>query len=437
MSTAVTSTQKAFSLRLYRALVVFLRPLAEFILKRRLSQGKEDPKRINERRGIASVQRPEGQLIWLHGASVGESLSLLPLIERLRSLYPHTSYLVTTGTVTSAALMAERLPKSAFHQYIPVDQPYYVGRFFDHWQPDIGLMVESELWPVLLGEAQKRSLPLGLINARLSEKSFRNWSKRSMAAHELLSAFGVILAQHNTYKERFAYLAQRTIICPGNLKRASAPLPADQTGLEDLQAQRAGRPIFLAASTHPGEEELIIRAHQTISADINNLLTIIVPRHPERGDDIEAMLIATGHRVARRSREDVITTENTIYLADTLGELGLFYRLCDVAFIGGSLVPTGGHNPIEPAQLETTIITGPHIFNFQDTFQSMQSADAVLTIQDEEALTKAAIELFTHPAKAEHLARRAKSWADEGGEKVLDETIAALAPLLSALESAS
>lgn len=422
--------RRAWSLKIYRRGSAFLQPIADRILERRLKSGKEDEIRVDERRGIPGRDRPEGHLVWIHGASVGESLSILPLIDRLTHLYPQSSFLVTTGTVTSAALMAERLPERAIHQYAPVDQPVYVRRFLNHWQPDVGFFVESEFWPVLIGETNARGIPLALVNGRLSPRSYRGWARRRTAAHELLSAFSVILAQDQGNAERLADLARREVLVPGNLKRAAAPLPTDQRGLAELRAAVGARPVWLAASTHPGEEELILDAHQQMTETAPGLLTVIAPRHPARGDEVEEIVTSRGLKMSRRSRDENPQTDDNVYLADTLGELGLLYRLSDVAFIGGSLVETGGHNPMEPARLGSAIVTGPHVFNFQETFNSMRRDGALALVRNERDLAASIIRLLSDPLTRQEMARKARAWADAGSEQVLNDTIDALALLL-------
>lgn len=428
--------RKALSLRLYRRGTALLQPLADLVLKKRLAAGKEDKARIDERRGVAGRERPDGHLIWIHGASVGESLSILPLIDRLAHLCPDSSFLVTTGTVTSAALMAERLPERAVHQYAPVDQPVFARRFLDHWKPDVGLFVESEFWPVLIGEANARAIPLALVNGRLSPKSFKGWSHRKQAAYELLSAFKVILAQDDGNAERLAALAQKPVFMPGNLKRAADPLPTDQRALSELRQAVGGRPVWLAASTHAGEEELILDTHEQMTEAIPDLMTVIAPRHPGRGDDVAALITARGLKMSRRSRQELPQAEDAVYLADTLGELGIFYRLSDVAFIGGSLVETGGHNPMEPARLGCAIVTGPHVFNFQETFNSMRRDGALALVRNERDLSASIVRLLRDPLTRQEMASHARAWADAGSQKVLNDTIDALKPLLPPLRGA-
>lgn len=431
-----TAHPKALSLRMYRTLTRTAEPVFNSILSRRLKAGKEDPERIGERRGVTDAARPAGKLLWIHGASVGESLSVLPLIARLSALYPQASFLVTTGTVTSADLMAKRLPPRAIHQFAPLDQPGFVTRFLDHWQPDAALFVESELWPGMISEAQGRGFPMGLVNGRLSPKSFKSWSRRPKAARELLDAFHVLLGQDPDNAARLSTLAGREAAMVGNLKRAAPPLPTDELSLNRLREATGDRPVWLAASTHVGEEERILDAHRQVAERIEGLVTVLVPRHPKRGDEVAALITAQGQPFRRRSHGQLPSPDAHIYLADTLGELGIFYRLSDVAFIGGSLVPIGGHNPMEPARLGSAIVTGPHVFNFSETFQSMRQAGALALVRNERDLAASLLRLLTDARTREEMSDRALRWSDQGAEQVLDDIVGTLSPILGALDEA-
>ncbi|MHA1568070.1 MAG: 3-deoxy-D-manno-octulosonic acid transferase, partial [Alphaproteobacteria bacterium] len=323
---------------LYRCAAEAAAPLIAVLLKRRRAAGKEDATRFEERRGIASLPRPNGPLVWIHAASVGEAVSMLSIAERLP---PHL--LVTTGTVTSARLLAQRLPDGALHQYVPVDRIAWVRRFLDHWRPDLALWMESELWPNLVGETRRRGVPMVLLNARMSERSYRRWRWAPGLARDLLAGFALCLAQSETAAARLAALGAVNVKTAGNLKFAAAALPADETELARLGPAFADRPRWLAVSTHPGEEVLAGTVHRALAARRPALLTVIVPRHPSRGPEVANALRAQGHAVALRSAGETVMPATAIYVADGMGELGLFFRLVDTVFVGGSLVPHGGH----------------------------------------------------------------------------------------------
>lgn len=363
------------NLALYRAATALLEPLAPAMLKRRARRGKEDPARTGERLGRASRNRPDGALVWLHGVSVGESVSLLPLIERLALERPTNSLLVTTGTVTAARIMAERLPKGAIHQYAPVDGPRAVSRFLDHWAPNAGLFAESELWPNLILEAKGRGVRLGLVSARITEASAKGWAKRPGAARRLIGAFDLILPQDEASKERLFALGAD----PGpkfNLKLAAPPLPADASELGRLRGMIGERRVITAASTHPGEETLVARAAPP------GALTIVAVRHPERGAAVAEELRALGLGVARRGAGEPIGPDTAVYVADSLGEMGLWFRLADVVVMGGAFSGgIGGHNPLEPARLGKAVVTGPHVFNFAESYADLAAARAVRIVE--------------------------------------------------------
>ncbi len=360
------------TLRVYRKLSFAVVPLAPALIKRRLKQGKEDPERVGERRGLSPDTRPHGPLVWIHGASVGEVLAAAALIERLRAL--NLRILLTSGTVTSAAIVAKRFPADIIHQYVPYDSPRYVRRFLDHWRPSLALFIESDLWPNLILSSAARRLPMVLINGRMSPRSFPRWRRVSNTISALLEKFEVCLAQSDTDAERFSALGSRNVVTTGNLKLDVPAPPADPAKLEKLMALTRGRPVIVAASTHPGEDEILIEAHKTLAGFFPGLLSVIVPRHPDRGPAIAGLVTASGLRAALRSREELPTATSDIYVADTMGELGIFYRFSPIVFMGGSLVPHGGQNPIEAVKLGASIVHGPHVFNFADVYEALDKA---------------------------------------------------------------
>lgn len=357
------------SLGLYRAATGLLEPLVPTLLADRARKGKEDPARLAERVAKAEVTRPDGPLVWLHGASVGESLSILPLVERLRAERPDVTVLVTSGTTASAALLAKRLPPGAIHQYVPVDAPGAARRFIARWKPSLAVFVESELWPNLLLEAKAAGTRLALVSAKLSDRSFKRWRKRSDAARRLLAGFDLILAQDARARERFEALGGK-VAGEADLKFGAAPLPADETELAKQRAIFAGKPVLVAASTHPGEDELVLAAYADMADDRPHL--IIVPRHIERGPAIVEMAHRLGLSARLRSGGD---PSGSILVADTLGELGLWYRLADLALICGSLLPgIGGHNPLEAARVFCPFVRGPHVENWESVYDALAEA---------------------------------------------------------------
>jgi 3-deoxy-D-manno-octulosonic-acid transferase len=415
------------TLTAYRYATAALAPFAPLALGRRALRGKEDRARMGERLGRASIPRPTGQLVWIHGASVGECLAALPLIELLLHT-EHRSVLVTSGTVTSAKLMAERLPARAIHQFSPIDTPAAVARFMDHWRPDAALFIDSEIWPNLLLEAHKRGVKLALVNGRMSERSFVGWQRARRTATAILSLYDVCFAQDEDSADRLRGLGARDVKVSGSLKADAPPLPADETKLASLVGAIGDRPVFLAASTHAGEEETILPAHDALRRQYGNLLTIVAPRHPERGGDI-ARLCGT-RRSVRRSEGRNPCADTAVYIVDTLGELGIFYRLAPFAFMGGSLVAHGGQNPLEAARLSRAVMAGPHTENFTRVYDAVFAAQGSGRVQTSSEIVAFAARLLADPQEAARMGDAAER-AGESLGGALEKTRLAVEEMLS------
>ncbi len=414
-------------LHAWRWLGIAVTPLTPLLLRERAARGKEDRARMGERLGIASIPRPEGRLVWIHGASVGESLAALPLIEKL--LAEDIRVLVTSGTVTSANMMQARLPAGAIHQYVPLDTPRAAARFLDHWRPAAGLFVESDLWPNLLLEAERRGVKLALINARISERSAAGWRRVPQMARTLLGVFDTILAQDEDFAARFRALGAHDVVVAGSLKADAPPLSCDEDALAAMRTMIANRPVLLAAQTHPGEDETILPAHDQLRARFPDLLTIIVPRHVERGPDI-AMLCGARPN-ARRAAGEPVTANTAVYVADTMNELGLFYRLPSFCFLGGTLVPMQGHNPLEPAILNCAVLAGPSRANSARAFEEVLRAQGFGDVQTSADIAREAERLLADP----EVARAAGAAAARGAAKLsgaVEKTIGAVKSLLGA-----
>ena len=414
------------ALRLYQFASFAAAPVAaRRLLARRLNRGKEDPARLGERRGEASEPRPNGPLIWLHSASVGEMLAVVPLIECIRA--QGFAVLVTSGTVTSAALAEHRLPPGALHQFIPLDAPRYVGRFLDHWQPDLALFVESDLWPNLILASARRKIPMIMVNGRLSERSFRRWRLVPSVIAALLSRFDLCLTQSAEDAKRYRQLGAPRVSSTGNLKLDVPPPPVDDAVLRKLKSVIGSRPVIAAASTHAGEEITVIAAHRRLRAKVPSLLTVIAPRHPARGESIGDIAKVAGLSVGLRSRGELPNKDIDIYIADTLGELGLIYRVAPIVFMGGSLARHGGQNPIEAIRLDAAVVHGPHVWNFAEIYATLDQADGARLVSDEETLLAALGDWLGNPAARKAVAEAAgKSVRQLGG--ALERTLAALDP---------
>ena len=409
--------KRSFALWCYYQLMRRADRHVERRLRSRLLMGKEDPERLEERLGISLAERPTGNLIWFHAASVGESLSLVELIKRISSSQPDYNFLITTGTITSAKLILSRLPSNAVHQYIPVDTPKAVENFLDRWRPSLAIWTESEFWPNLISFSSARDIPMILINARISEKSYRRWRFFKKSLKNLIEKFNYSLIQDEKTVKYFSKIgiSSNNFELTGTLKEGSAALPYSETEQVEISKQILNRPVWLAASTHEGEEKLIAAAHRHASKASQGLLLIIVPRHPERGLEIASILTKENFKICLRSKKDKISSDTQIYIADTLGELGLWYRIAPVSFVGGSFVPIGGHNPFEPAALGSAILHGPYVENFKEIYNRLNVAGAAVKIEEASELGVKLIETLS-PENAAKLAQSAWEVSSNGAE---------------------
>lgn len=406
---------------IYNTLVRTLYPIViRRYIEKRKKMGKEDVKRFNERVGRPTKPRPDGRLIWLHGASVGESISMLPLINRLLEIYPDAHVMVTTGTTTSAEVMAKRLPERAFHQYLPIDNPVFAARFVRHWQPTIALWFESEFWPAMLSTIKRRNIPLILINGRISNKSFKRWQQFDFVIKELLDCFTACLGQSEEDAYRLRALGAKDAMCLGNLKYAGLPIPVDEEKKKEIQDEIGERPVWLASSTHSDEEVKIGRHLKDLLVKHSGLLTIIAPRHPNRGVEIKNALREKYQlNVALRSANEKIMPETEVYIADTIGEMGIWYELCPIVFIGGSLIPHGGQNFMEPSRCRDAVIVGPHMHNFTDAMNRAKRADGIIQVDETVDLIDMVDQLLSNKELLEAKRSLAYNWATSEA-KVLD-----------------
>ena len=406
---------------IYNTLVRTLYPIViRRYIEKRKKMGKEDVKRFNERVGRPTKPRPDGRLIWLHGASVGESISMLPLINRLLEIYPDAHVMVTTGTTTSAEVMAKRLPERAFHQYLPIDNPVFSARFVRHWQPTIALWFESEFWPAMLSTIKRRNIPLILINGRISNKSFKRWQQFDFVIKEILDCFTACLGQSEEDAYRLRALGAKDAMCLGNLKYAGLPIPVDEDKKQEIQTEIGNRPVWLVSSTHSDEEAKIGRYIKELISKHEGLLTIIAPRHPNRGTEIRDILRDKYQlNTALRSANEKITAQTEVYIADTIGEMGIWYELCPIVFIGGSLIPHGGQNFMEPSRCRDAVIVGPHMHNFTDAMNRAKRADAIIQVDETVDLIEMVDQLLSNKELLEAKRSLAYNWATSEA-KVLD-----------------
>jgi 3-deoxy-D-manno-octulosonic-acid transferase len=339
---------------------------------------------------------------------------------------------VTSGTVTSGGLAKQRLPRGVIHQFVPLDVPIFVRRFLNHWQPDLTLFVESDLWPNIMIETSQRGVPMILVNGRLSENSFRRWRYLPAAIVNLLRRLDLCLARTPADAERLSELGAPRVVTTGDLKLDGPAAPADRAKFAALKGAIGNRPVIAAASTHAGEETAMIDAYRRLRANFPGLLTLIAPRHPERGGAVAGIARSSGLKTRLRSRSELPDATTDVYVADTVGELGLIYRLAPIVFVGGSLVKHGGQNPIEPAKLGAAILHGPHVWNFAEIYAALDRAHGAETVADASKLTAGFGALLAQPEARARVAEAARTTV-EGLSGALERTLQSLDPYLMQL----
>ncbi|MXN66127.1 3-deoxy-D-manno-octulosonic acid transferase [Stappia sp. GBMRC 2046] len=407
-------------------------PLLSFLHGRRVAQGKEDPGRRDERFGIASHARPEGSLVWVHAASVGETNAILPVVRGLVEL--GHAVVLTTGTITSAEAVRDRLPPGAVHQFVPYDARPGIERFLNHWRPELAVVVESEIWPATIRCLERKGIPFVIANGRMSPKSAAGWLKVPRLARHLFAGVDLCLARSEEDAGNYRRVGVNNVEIAGNLKFDGSLPEADPQALEGFKAAIGGRPVWFAASTHPGEEEQVIAAHKMIAVDHTRLLTLIAPRHPARGDAVRSIIEEAGLAVAQRSRNEPLSGDTDIYLADTIGEMGLFYRLAPVVFMGASLMPLGGHNPLEPAQCGAAILTGPSFPDQKDVYDRLIAERGAVVVNGPDELAREVSHLIHEPEDASKRGAAAERVALEG-KGAVKRTLEALRPFLRRTEA--
>lgn len=405
---------------IYKALIqvsypVFIRPY----IKKRIKIGKEDPNRLNERLGQPKLPRPEGKLIWMHGASVGETISMLPLIDKILKEDKNIHVMVTSGTVTSADVMSKRLPERAFHQYIPIDNPKFVKNFIQHWQPDLALWFEAELWPSLISEIHKNKIPLVLVNGRIADKAFKHWKMFKFFSKEMLDCFDLCLGQSKEDTRRLNAIGAKDAQYLGNLKYAGFNPPVDADKKQNIVNQIGDRPLWGVISTHNNEEEQIGQYIAEMKKQIPNLFTLIAPRHPQRGVTIQEQLSKLGLNTALRSKNEPIEAKTDVYIADTIGEVGIWYDIAPIIFIGGSLIPHGGQNFIEPCRFHDAVFVGPNTQNFTEATERATEAQAITQVKDAKELTQKVVSLLQNANELKDKQEKAYLWAQSEAQ-VLD-----------------
>ncbi|WP_434053306.1 MAG: 3-deoxy-D-manno-octulosonic acid transferase [Roseibium sp.] len=399
-------------LSLYRAAAQGASPLFHALFAFRSRSSKEIPARKAERFGKSERVRPSGSLVWIHAASVGETMSVLPLIGALTN--EGHNVLLTTVTVTASELADKRLPEGAFHQFVPYDAPGLFKRFLDHWSPDLAMVVESEIWPCLFDEMAVRGIPFVLLNGRLSDGSRRNWSRIPKTSRYIFGCLDAVLAQSGADAERFESVGCKNVEVPGNLKFDASEPMVDEETLALLKSQIGDRRVWLAALTHPGEDEIVFEAHDRLRREFPDLLLALVPRHPARAPEIVQEAGERGLVLAARSTSEPLRPETDVFLGDTLGEMGLYYRIAPVTFLGGSFVDVGGHNPVEAALVGSALITGPKVANARGVYKDFWNRGAAIRVGDPAGLADSAGALLRDPGRGRGQAETARSLVEEG-----------------------
>ncbi len=389
--------------RLYVGLSGLVARLAYPRVARKLEAQGTSRDRLPERLGRATVARPAGKVMWFHAASVGESLSVLRLITHLGETHPGLSFLVTSGTATSAQIVGDRLPPRCNHQFAPLDSRAAVGRFLQHWSPDAAVFVESELWPNMLRMTKAAGIPMALINARISDRSARNWKRAGRTSRYLMQHFRMIHCQDARTAGHLRDLGLDQARVGQNLKALASAPPVDADQLGRMRGIVGDRPVWLASSTHPGEDEIALTAHKAVLAQDPDALLILVPRHPDRASDVLNLIKTAGFSVAQRSEGHTPGPETQVYLADTLGETGLWYAVAPITCLCGSFAPVGGHNPYEPAQAGSALLHGPLYANFTEVYRDFIKAGASQQVDDPDALADAVCTLLRDDTARETL----------------------------------
>ena len=383
-------------IRTYLLFTFIFSVLSYLIIYLRLWSGKEDKDRFKEKLGEYERARPNSKLIWFHGASVGETLSIIGLIKEITKINDKLEFLITSGTKTSSQVLSMRMPKNAVHQFVPIDTPGAVKLFLKHWRPDFAIWIESEVWPRLLIETSKTKIPMWLVNGSMSLRSYKKWRYVPLSMQYLYNKFEKIYLRD----ERSAGflnqlgLSSENFTVYGSLKADQEKLEFRKSDLKEVKKSLKDKRVWLAASTHAGEEETVLKAHKHLLEVDKDIFLVLVPRHPERGKELMKLARSLNLNSSLRSKSRKINSTDQVHIGDTLGELGLWYELTRVSFIGGSITRNGGHNPYEAILADTFIIHGPETFNFDEIYQKLDERNLGKKIINSEQLFQEVLNLF-------------------------------------------
>ena len=407
-------------IRLYLALSKASAPLAFLILKRRLKHGKEDPLRWQEKLGIASAPRPKGPLIWLHAVGVGEVLALPGFIAKLSEAKPEAEFLITTTARTAAVAISNNLPEKARHQYLPLDMQKFVCRFLDHWHPDLSIWAERDVWPSLIFETKRRGIPLAIVNGRMDQKSFEAKAKLKNFFPDIYNVFDLIDVQDEQSFEHFKKIGVSAdrLSLSSSLKSSNLPLKDFPTQRQAWEAAFIGRKVWLAASTHEGDETHILAAHRKILESDPKCCLIIAPRDPTRAEGVVEQCKSIGLKAKTIQKGMPVSVSSEVYVETMIGQMGLWYRLATTVFVGGSLGPYGGHNPYEPFLLGCMVLHGPHVDNFLPDYQALGHYGAAQLMTSPEEIANAVLKPGTVKSESSRILELTAESAVELAQKL-------------------
>jgi len=416
-------------LRIYQIFSVIILPFLFFLILYRKKKSKEHPRRFLERFAITKIAKPQNsQLFWVHAVSVGESNSAWVLIENLLKFSENINILFTSTSTTSAQIIEQKILQNelfknrVIHQFLPIDSYFIVKKFLNYWKPRACIFVESEIWPNFIYCARKKAILSFLINARISKKTASKWFFLKKLGFNIFDYFSTIFAQSAQDKNLLQNLTINTVFYEGNLKSQNSKLEVDDKKLQELKMQIGDRKIWLCASTHQGEEELILQTHQRLKIQFPDLLTIIVLRHPNRADEVCELL--KNINFSQRSKNQNILEPTEIYLVDSLGELGTFYSLTNFAFIGGSLLEIGGHNPFEAIQLNCVVISGSKVFNFAEIYNDLHQKNACEIVKNIDELYEIVQKFLQNPIEVltyNDNAKKAIKFSQNTSQKIIEK----------------
>ena len=375
-------------LNLYRLLINLVLLISPLIIILRLIKKKEHPIRFKEKFCFFPIKRGNGKLVWFHGSSVGEILSIIPLVEKLEKNKSIKKILITSSTLSSSKVLTKFKLKKTVHQFFPIDANFLTKKFLDYWNPAIAIFVESEIWPNMLINVKKKSIPLVLLNARITKKSYKKWKMISLLSKFLFESFDISFPQNHETKKYLNSLGVKKIKFLGNLKFSESKTQKNSALNKNIEKIFKSRKIWCAVSTHNGEEKMCAEAHKKLKKKYKKLLTVIIPRHVHRVNDIYKEIVDMGFKVQIHSKKNKIKKDTDIYLVDTYGETKSFFKICNTVFLGGSIVNHGGQNPLEPARFGCKILHGPNIQNFTEVYRLLNKENLSFKFYNTNQLAK-------------------------------------------------